>query len=243
MNRHLNEWQEIVVCAVGGHRAFARKAFPICPLDGRVVVDILEGGFSDKKSELYFDLANRAVQYLVRRGMDRGQIEQYRVYVKEFDPRVYFPFWESGEITFWMGRTIDDTVEPKTLNSDEAVVPLFGRHVKHYRKDVVLVEGVFDHIVTPRSYALMGSGISPSQIEVLIKDKVERVFIILDADAGTKSVNIAKKLGDVGIKAYPCISCYQYYTDPADAGRERMVNAVKMLIDDCPVRPQRLLWA
>ncbi len=97
---------------------------------------------------------------------------------------------------------------------------MFGRHVNWVSNGpVVLVEGVFDHFATPtRSYALMGSNITPDQIKRLIKDNVEKVFVIGDPDADSAAQGICKKLLDYYVLAF-MVQLAGTNKDPADLGR------------------------
>lgn len=182
-----------------------------------------------KASVLQQKMAERAYRYCIGRGVTSEQIRNYQLYIKPFDNRVYFPYWDdSGNEVFYMGRAIDDVTEPKTIEPVGVEKPLFGRHVRMLTDVVVLVEGVFDHLVTPKSYALMGSSISEEQIETLVGDGIKSAFILLDPDAGEQAVRSSKKLAKRGIK--PCVCLMSGDADPADIGKFGMESIVKHLM-------------
>jgi len=175
-------------------------------------------------------LCGRAFSYCIGRGLSVEQIRDYDVYVCPGDPRVYFPYWDkTGKVVYYMGRKMmgDDNVE-KTKDAENSEKPLFGRHVTVLTDSVILVEGVFDHFVTPNSYALMGSSINVEQVLQLRKDDVKRVFVLGDPDASEKAYIMAKKLRSFRFKAFPV---YLHTNgDPGKMGREKMVNMAENLL-------------
>ena len=216
----------------------------ICSLDGRPLSEFW--GDSPLTFDRRMSSMNRAVSYCMKRGMTKDQILEYRVFIKDFDSRVYFPYWNNnGDITFWTGRIMDDVPlgnAVKTISSDESERPLYGRQVHRLRNDVVLVEGVFDHFSTPNSYALLGSNISLPQMKILRNDRIKRVFVILDPDATSESINVAKKLSNTNFKVYPVV-INKYDKDPADIGVEHMTNIVNILLKSSPEVPQKLYFS
>lgn len=176
-------------------------------------------------------LCERAFSYCIKRGLLKEQIRDYRIYVCPGDPRVYFPYWNGeGEITYYMGRKMmGDDESLKTKDAFNAEKPLFGRHVQILTDVAVLLEGVFDHFVTPKSYALMGSSIGVEQILQLREDGVKKVFVIGDPDASRQADSIAKKLRNFRFKAF---AVYMHMEDdPGDLGRKNMTKIVEMLLN------------
>ena len=120
------------------------------------------------------------------------------------------------DVIYWMGRSlIEDDI--KTLEPRNTTKPLFGRHVfKLPGPDVFLVEGVFDHFQTPKSYALMGTNLNDLQLDQLKRDGIRRVFLVFDPDANKAMDRTTQKLAKAGITA---ISCRLPGTlDPGDLG-------------------------
>ena len=176
-------------------------------------------------------LCERAFKYCRGRGLSKEQIRDYGIYVCPGDPRVYFPYWNGGgEITYYMGRKMMGSIDVmKTKDAFEAEKPLFGRHVKVLRKMAVLLEGVFDHFVTPMSYALMGSSIGTEQMLQLREDGVEKIFVIGDPDASEQADRIAKKLGNFRFQAFPVF--LHSTSDPGELGVKIMTEIVETLLD------------
>lgn len=235
ISRNRSEWLLAVGTPRGTKSPPKGRVFPFC---GTPLYVLQQGGLSEDKkkgaapkpfsAKTAAIQAYRAEEYCLKRGMTREQIAEYRVSIKSLDPRIYFPYWnEEGELTFWMGRAINDVVEPKTTEPTDSVKPLFGRHVKRLERLVVLVEGVFDHFVTPSSYALMGSGITGEQISQLMLDGIKRVFLLQDPDAAEVMTINSRKLGQFNIKAHICMLGGN--RDPAEIGAEIMRKVVSEL--------------
>ncbi|MCK5606671.1 hypothetical protein KAR91_32515 [Candidatus Pacearchaeota archaeon] len=183
----------------------------------------------------------RAKVYCSGRGISFPQMDLYRVFIKPMDPRVYFPIWdENGDFTFTMGRGLFDSIEPKTLEwyRDTDKKPLFGRHVRPVQSDVFLVEGVFDHLVTPMSYAVLGSSVVESQIRQLVEDGIKRVFIIFDPEAGEATEQARLRLVRRRFDVFPVV--LNTTSDPSKLGVEIMRRVVRTLIAHSPSRPQTI---
>lgn len=173
-------------------------------------------------------LADRAFSYCLKRGMTPAQIALYRLAVRMDYERVFFPYWNRGsDWTFYTARALGDE-EPKTLEMPGSDKPLYGRQLHQRAENVVLVEGVFDHFVTPYSYAMMGAILTVGQIRQLMEDKVKRVFFIGDPDAGEMMERNQTRMVHSGITAYTV----HLHTkkDPAEIGRAQMFEIVNNLL-------------
>lgn len=225
----------------GLSRTFPLCGDPIYPL-------VYPGPTPGKKGETLPDLHRRAVRafkYCAKRGMTKEQIEEYKPSIKPFDSRIYFPYWEEGDdgtaaITYWLGRPMNEIVRPKNVSPFGSERPLFGRHIKINRREAVLVEGVFDHFVTPASYAILGSSVTNPQATQLWVDGVKRVYLVQDPDATKEATENARKMGQKGFEVFPVV--IHSSKDPAEMGRERMTSIVKILKRHSPTRPQTLYF-
>jgi len=187
-----------------------------------------------------YSIATNAMKYCLKRGVTKEQITKYQICIEMYSPRVWFPFWDdTGKISYWFGRAFNNDVEPKILNDGPEDLPLFGRHIMAEQNDVVLVEGIFDHLVTPHSYALLGSNITGSQILQLRDDDAKRIFLILDTDASDKAINVAQKISRFGFKVWPVIIIGDK-KDPAEIGRPKMTEITDNLFAKTLKRPQVL---
>lgn len=176
-----------------------------------------------------------ATRYLLSRGVTESQVTRYAVSVKPCDGRVWFPYWENGQVTWAMGRSLG-FAEPKTLDMGEDK-PLYGPHVSKPVGDVFVVEGIFDHLVTPSSVALCGSTISRRQLFSLCSLEPVRVFVLLDPDAEEKSIRVSQECRSAGLRAWPVL-WRGNDKDPSALGRVFMSSLVDEVRRSAPVRPQ-----
>lgn len=191
--------------------------------NGYSVCDVV---FSQTHVPLVSALAAKAYEWCLRRGVTVAQMRDYRVYVKPYCNRVFFPVWnEQQQVVFYVGRSLGDE-KPKTLEPTDSAKPLFGRHVRKHEEWVVLVEGVFDHFSTPQSYAVLGSSINPNQAEQLHNDGIQRVLLIGDPDATVGMHRSLQVLAGFRILSFP-VYLFGTDKDPNDLGSETMHRVVR----------------
>jgi hypothetical protein len=208
-------------------------AVPVCP------VRDYDPGVDSVVHQVYWCCVNR--------GVTAQQIEQYAVSVRPWVPRIYFPVWDDhGNLIYWCSRTLLDE-EPRMDSMMGSNRPLYGRHVQQLTDQVILVEGVFDHFVTDRSYAILGPSVTEFQAATLRRDGVRRVFVVGDLDARAESRRSVRVLASQRIKAYSVHlspsnqSSNPNKKDPSDYGRAVMSGVVAQLVGMGPLRPQVLV--
>lgn len=174
-------------------------------------------------------LARKALLYCWNRGVTTEQVGLYRVSVCPFDNRAYFPYWDDGGKVLWyMGRSINNE-EPKTVEPPNSEKPLFGWQVcARNIPFVVLVEGVFDHLVTPGSFAILGNHITEYQAGLLKKMQPRIVFVIGDPDASEAMVLTRQLLLQHKILTV-LVHLADTDLDPNDLGRVTMARIVHRL--------------
>lgn len=190
-------------------------------------------------------LRRKAREYLVGRGVTPEQITRYAASVIPGDAsRVYFPVWGDRGLSYYMGRALDPDGEPKTLEPGTEK-PLFGLHVQPFIEGdvMVLVEGAFDHLATPGSLAVMGSVITPYQLDLVKKGKPAWVAILFDPDARGKALKQAQMLWSAGVKARSItFGSTLAHGDPGDHGQEMMGKVVRSIKRcDAPNRVEELV--
>lgn len=156
--------------------------------------------------------------YAAKRGLDRETARRYRITADKHGCRMWFPYWEQdGRVSFFMGRTFVDGVEPKTIEPPSSSKPLYGLHVGiAYGREVFPVEGVFDHFATPLSLCLMGSELYDQQVEGL-RALGRRVFLLFDPDAKDKAMVKVRRLRLARLEA-SAVLMEGTSNDPADLG-------------------------
>lgn len=180
-----------------------------------------------------------AYEYCMKRGLTPADIVRYRVCLLPWEPYVYFPVWnDDGEVYWWFARLLpgfDESPQvPKTKEPPSSSKPLFGSHVlKKTPEAVTLVEGVFDHVATPDSFATMGSFLSYTQIDKLrslyLTAQIDRVFLIRDPDAKDKARSEVLHIRRAGIPAVAVFIEDRANRDPNDLGHRVMAKIVQEL--------------
>ncbi len=149
-----------------------------------------------KKRGIGIEAASRA-GLLVKRDNSPGYYDRFR-------GRVIFPITDMrGRITGFGGRTMDDKVQPKYLNSPESPVfkkgeTLYGlsQAKEQIQKEgsVIVVEGYFDLVALHKhgfrnSVATMGTALTPEHIK-LLKGYASTIYALFDSDEAGKSAAI-----------------------------------------------------
>ena len=176
-------------------------------------------------------ISEKAKTYCGMRGMTKDQIRSYCVSTIRFETNIYFPVWDFDlAIYFYVSKDLYALSGEGGYSFPKDVKkPLFGPHIKQGKVDagrVVLVEGVFDQIVTPESCAVLGSELTENQLFLLIENEIGEVLIIFDGDeAGRKGSNKASLLlrgsGIIATEIY-----LPWEMDLSKLGRETMNELV-----------------
>lgn len=136
-----------------------------------------------------------------------GVMARYDTGVKEkFFERLMFPIWdEKSRIVGFGGRTLNEDIQPKYLNSSENVLfhkgsLLYGFHlIDHKDSSTILVEGYLDVIAMIQSgyknvFAPMGTAVTLEQANKLLKH-FNKIYLCFDGDsAGFKAMNRATEV-------------------------------------------------
>jgi DNA primase len=140
-----------------------------------------------------------ALSYLKERGIDDEIIKEFNIgYAHEglYRGRIIIPSYdEFGEVNFFVSRSYSKYIKPKYLNPDaEKQYIVFNHNKINFDATIYLLEGVFDHIVTPNSIPLLGKVISYKIKQLLIENAKADIVILLDEDAYDDAVNLYKEL-------------------------------------------------
>ncbi|MBU4486430.1 MAG: DNA primase [Candidatus Delongbacteria bacterium] len=139
-------------------------------------------------------------EILVEAGL-RKKNEKGNIY-DQFRNRLMFPVFDNlGNTVAFSGRTLDDEIQPKYLNSPETVIykksqVLYGLHQAldtiRKTKEIILVEGNIDLITMHKfgfsnTVAICGTAFTENHA-LLIKRNADKITVLLDGDeAGKKS--------------------------------------------------------
>lgn len=151
--------------------------------------------------------AHNAWAYLMRRGFTDQDIVKYNIGFCEtgrYANRVIIPSYDdTGKLNFFVGR---DFYGSSGLNY---LVPPVSKNIIgfeyyiNWRHPIVLVEGAFDAMAVKRNgIPLYGKTLPKRLQEKIIKEGVNEIYLALDLDALSDTVQIAEKFMGDGIAVY-----------------------------------------
>lgn len=151
----------------------------------------------------------KPLKYLTNRGLDLDTIMRFKIGYTAYDyddfknsMRIIIPSYDNGgSLNYWIGR--DYSNNPKRFkynNPDSSIVKktdiIFNEWLIEWDATVTLVEGVFDHMVTPNSIPLLGKSIKEGGViyNAVTRKANANVNIFLDGDARESAINIYRTL-------------------------------------------------
>lgn len=159
----------------------------------------LPESFTSLSNEYPYDKAyNEAIEYLSKRGITKDIIDYYNLGYTNMGKhflRVVIPSYNAfNELNYFAARSFS-WVKPKYMNdeSDKQSI-IFNENKINWDATIYLVEGPFDHIVTPNSIPLLGKYMYPLLFETLIEKAKCNIVIVLDPDARKDAINLYKEL-------------------------------------------------
>lgn len=189
--------------------------------------------------------AQQALTYLYNRGVTDEIIKRFGImYVPKYVPSyeeygyhgmVVIPSYDQfGNLNYFTCRDYTGIPKGKGTDRKNPDIPkkefVFNEGMINWYEPVVLVEGPFDHIVTPNSIPLLGSTLS-DDCEVYKKVTEfcrEKVIVMLDDDAYSKALKIYRLLDksrlNGRVKMVNCPSGYDPSDVYRDFGRKGMLN-------------------
>lgn len=138
-----------------------------------------------------------AFNYLKKRGITQEIIDKYQIGLcieGEYSGRIIVPsFNKKGELNFFVSRSWNPKSKLKYKNPEAAKdFLIFNESLIDFKKDIYIVEGVFDSFFLDNSIALLGKYINDNMWEKLYTKAKKDIIICLDGDA----YDDAKKLYD-----------------------------------------------
>jgi DNA primase len=151
------------------------------------------------KSNSYEPKYYFAKKYLTERGITDDIIEEFNIgyaHNGKYKNRIIIPSYdEFGDVNFFVSRSFSTYTKPKYLNPDaEKQYVIFNHNKINFDATIYLVEGVFDHIVTPNSIPLLGKILSHKLKQLLLDNAKADIVVLLDDDAYEDALNIYKEL-------------------------------------------------
>lgn len=211
---------------------------------GDVSGKFLMDGDSEKFCHLSHDNVHHkeAYEYLYKRGINDELIEKYGlmhsgVYYSrdKMANRIIIPSFSGGFMNYWVGRRYDgSSYTTKYINKGncERKNIVFNFDMVDWDGDVRIVEGPFDHIVTPNSIPLLGKTIGDDFL--LYRELLHRcngtITIILDSDAQGNSIKIYNRLNGGRLSGKVLLAPIYNGYDPSQIYQEYGSDGVSKLL-------------
>lgn len=161
-----------------------------------------------------------AYKYLKLRGIGDDIIKSYNIgytTVGNYKNRIILPSYNQyGKLNYFVGRAFSKYTKPKYLNPDvEKQSIIFNHNRINWDATIYLVEGGFDHIVTPNSIPLLGKLLYPILKYYLMSKAKANIVIVLDDDAEDEAIDIYKQLNSGVLRGRIRICKMPFKYDPA----------------------------
>jgi len=184
-------------------------------------------------------IRTKVMKYLAKRHLDMDDIKRYRIGWDTDEFRIVVPSYDfKGDLNYYVARSflvdVDDRFKYKNPHISKNEV-IFNELFVDWNTTVVLVEGVFDHLVTPNSIPLLGKEVHDLLIKKLLENG-SRVILMFDGDSEGQlaSKKAYRKLTRYGI--LPKLVELTNNDDPSKLGRDevrkRLLLASKPLFRD-----------
>lgn len=165
---------------------------------------------------------NMAMNYLKQRGITEEIIKEFDIgytFKGKFFNRIVIPSYDtSGKLNYFIARWFSkEKTTVKYLNPTEPKKTeiIFNEGKINWDATIYLVEGVYDHIVTPNSIPLLGKYITDELLDKLHEKARSYVVVLLDSDATEDAKLLYRKLnfGNLRDRVKICIPPDNY--DPS----------------------------
>jgi len=140
-----------------------------------------------------------ALNYLKKRGITQETIDKYQIGIcmeGDYAGRIIVPsFNKKGELNFFVSRSWNPRSKLKYKNPEASKdFLIFNESLIDWKKDIYLVEGVFDSFFLDNSIALLGKYVNDNLWEMLYNKAKKNIIVCLDGDAFDDAKNIYDKL-------------------------------------------------
>ena len=152
-----------------------------------------------KDSNPIYPVYKQAYNYLKTRGITDEIIEKYSIGFCDNGShagRIIVPSYDiEGELNYYIARSWDPKSRAKYKNPQaEKDKIIFNQHLIDWKKDVYLVEGVFDGFFLPNSIPMLGKHMSELLFNTLYDKVKKNIIIALDGDAFDNAVRLYREL-------------------------------------------------
>ena len=152
-----------------------------------------------KDSNPIYPVYKQAYNYLKTRGITDEIIERYSIGFCDNGShagRIIVPSYDiEGELNYYIARSWDPKSRAKYKNPQaEKDKIIFNQHLIDWKKDIYLVEGVFDGFFLPNSIPMLGKHMSELLFNTLYDKVKKNIIISLDGDAWDNAVKLYREL-------------------------------------------------
>jgi len=152
-----------------------------------------------KDSSPVYPVRKQAYNYLKNRGIDDEIIEKYGIGFCDTGThasRIIVPSYnKNGELNYYIARSWIPNTKSKYKNPEaEKDKIIFNENLIDWKKDIYLVEGVFDGFFLPNSVPMLGKHMSQLLFETIYKKCKKNIIISLDGDAWDDAVKLYNDL-------------------------------------------------
>lgn len=152
-----------------------------------------------KDSSLVYPVRKQAYNYLKSRGITEEIIEKYNIGFCDagtHSNRIVVPSYDkNGELNYYVARSWIPNTKFKYKNPEaEKDKIIFNEHLIDWKKDIYLVEGVFDGFFLNNSLPMLGKHMSQLLFETVYKKAKKNIIISLDGDAWDDAVKLYNEL-------------------------------------------------
>lgn len=152
-----------------------------------------------KDSNPIYPVYKQAYNYLKTRGITDEIIERYSIGFCDNGShagRIIVPSYDiEGELNYYIARSWDPKSRAKYKNPQaEKDKIIFNQHLIDWKKDVYLVEGVFDGFFLPNSIPMLGKHMSELLFNTLYDKVKKNIIIALDGDAWDNALKLYREL-------------------------------------------------
>jgi DNA primase len=152
-----------------------------------------------KDSHPRYPVRLQAYNYLKSRGIDDTIIEKYNIGFCDNGShigRIIVPSYDKkNELNYYIARSWDPNSRAKYKNPEaEKDKIIFNEHLIDWKKDIFLVEGVFDGFFLDNSIPMLGKHLSELLFTTIYEKAKGDIILALDGDAFDNAVKIYREL-------------------------------------------------
>ena len=141
----------------------------------------------------------QAINYLNNRKINEDIIDKFNIgfcFKGEYENRIIVPSYDKyGDLNYFIGRSYltKPFLKYKNPEINKSNI-IFNEYLIDWKKDVYIVEGVFDSFFLNNSIPLLGKYISDYLFKIIYENLKANLIIVLDPDAYDDMINLYHRL-------------------------------------------------